>query len=69
MVVIVAVRHDPLSVRLALDDPDSMIALAALLGQVGGFQQDRNRSLMSPSLTASASGDDVRLELFVQRRM
>jgi hypothetical protein len=69
MVVVATVRHDPLSIRLALDDPDGMIALAAsLLGQVGGFQQDRDRTLMSPSLTR-ATGDDVRLELLVQRRV
>jgi hypothetical protein len=68
VVVITRVRHDPLSIRLALDDPNGMIALAALLGQVGRFQQDRNRTLMSPSSTR-ATGDDVRLELLVQRRV
>ena len=69
MVVIATVRHDPLSVGLALDDPDRVIALGALLGQVGRFEEDRDRSLMSPPLTARATGDDVRLELLVQRRV
>jgi hypothetical protein len=68
VVVVATVRHDPLRIRFALDDPDGVIALAAFLGQVGRFQQDRNRSLMSPSLT-HATGDDVRLELLVQRRV
>lgn len=69
VVVVATVRHDPLRIGLALDDPDGMIALAnPFLGQVGRFQQDRDRTLMSPSLTR-ATGDDVRLELLVQRRV
>ena len=67
--VIAIVRHDPLSVGLAFDDPDRMITLAPLFGQVGGFEEDRDGSLVRSTLTASCARDDVRLELLVEGRV
>lgn len=53
--VVTIIRHDPLGVNFALDDPNRVIALAAFFGEVSGFEEDRDGTLVGSGMTARSA--------------